>query len=67
MSAIGEANCSPDSDRHLRELKASKTLPGFDEIRLPGQQRLARRTDRMAHGVPVFAEVGRSSIRWRRS
>jgi L-2-hydroxycarboxylate dehydrogenase (NAD+) len=44
-------------DHHLRELKASKTLPGFDEIRMPGEQRLARRADRAANGVPVFAEV----------
>jgi LDH2 family malate/lactate/ureidoglycolate dehydrogenase len=44
-------------DHHLRELKASKTLPGFDEIRIPGEQRQSRRADRAANGVPVFAEV----------
>jgi LDH2 family malate/lactate/ureidoglycolate dehydrogenase len=44
-------------DRHLRELKASKPLPGFDEIRIPGEQRRTRRADRLARGVPVFAEV----------
>jgi LDH2 family malate/lactate/ureidoglycolate dehydrogenase len=32
-------------------------LPGFDSIRLPGEQRQARRADRSANGVPVFPEV----------
>jgi LDH2 family malate/lactate/ureidoglycolate dehydrogenase len=44
-------------DRQLRDLKSSKVLPGFDAIRLPGEQRMARRADRSAHGVPVFPEV----------
>ena len=30
-------------DRHLRDLRASKMLPGFDAVRLPGEQRRARR------------------------
>lgn len=44
-------------DRQLRDLKSSKVLPGFDSIRLPGEQRQARRADRLVHGVPVFPEV----------
>ena len=32
-------------------------LPGFDEIRLPGEQRQVRRAERVAKGVPVFPEV----------
>jgi LDH2 family malate/lactate/ureidoglycolate dehydrogenase len=44
-------------DRQLRDLKSSKVLPGFDTIRLPGEQREARRMDRRTHGVPVFPEV----------
>ena len=44
-------------DRHLRDLKSSPVLPGFDAIRLPGQQRLARRAERAAKGVPVLPEV----------
>jgi LDH2 family malate/lactate/ureidoglycolate dehydrogenase len=44
-------------DRQLRELKSSPVLPGFDEIRLPGEQRRARRAERVAKGVPVFPEV----------
>ncbi|MSP46912.1 MAG: Ldh family oxidoreductase [Xanthobacteraceae bacterium] len=44
-------------DRQLRDLKASKPLPGFDAIRLPGEQRRSRRGERAANGVPVFPEV----------
>ena len=44
-------------DRQLRELRSSPVLPGFDEIRLPGEQRQSRRADRAANGVPVFPEV----------
>ena len=32
-------------------------LPGFDAIRLPGEQRRTRRAERAANGVPVFPEV----------
>ena len=44
-------------DRQLRDLKSSKVLPGFDSIRLPGEQREARRAERARDGVPVFPEV----------
>jgi L-2-hydroxycarboxylate dehydrogenase (NAD+) len=44
-------------DRQLRELRASKVLPGFDAIRLPGEQRRSRRAERLSKGVPVFPEV----------
>ena len=44
-------------DRQLRDLKSSKALPGFDTIRLPGEQRLVRRAERGRDGVPVFPEV----------
>ena len=44
-------------DRQLRDLKSSPVLPGFDSIRLPGEQRQARRADRATNGVPVFPEV----------
>ena len=40
-------------DRHVRELAASKRLPGVDEIRIPGQGRLARKTERQKNGVPL--------------
>jgi LDH2 family malate/lactate/ureidoglycolate dehydrogenase len=51
------ATFKAEVDRQVRELKASKVLPGFDGIRLPGEQRKVRRADRLAHGVPVFPEV----------
>ena len=44
-------------DRHLRELRNSKVLPGFDAIRLPGEQRRLRRIERARDGVPVLPEV----------
>jgi L-2-hydroxycarboxylate dehydrogenase (NAD+) len=44
-------------DRHLRDLRESKVLPGFDAIRLPGQQRRQRRDDRMRNGVPLLPEL----------
>jgi LDH2 family malate/lactate/ureidoglycolate dehydrogenase len=46
-----------EMDRHLRDLKSSPVLPGFDAIRLPGEQRQSRRAERAKDGVPVFPEV----------
>jgi LDH2 family malate/lactate/ureidoglycolate dehydrogenase len=40
-------------DRHVHELGASKRLAGVDEIRIPGQGRLARRRERERNGVPL--------------
>lgn len=40
-------------DAVARQLKGSALLPGFDRIRLPGQDLQARRDNRLAHGVPV--------------
>lgn len=51
------AEFKSEVDRQLCELKTSKVLPGFDSIRLPGEQREARRADRRTNGVPVFPEV----------
>jgi L-2-hydroxycarboxylate dehydrogenase (NAD+) len=51
------ATFKSEIDRQLRDLKASPVLPGFDAIRLPGEQRRTRRAERMANGVPVFPEV----------
>jgi L-2-hydroxycarboxylate dehydrogenase (NAD+) len=54
-------------DRHVRDLGSSKRLPGVDEIRIPGQGRVARRADREQNGVPLsetllkqLAEVAKS-------
>jgi L-2-hydroxycarboxylate dehydrogenase (NAD+) len=40
-------------DRHVKELTSSQRLPGVEEIRVPGQGRMARRKDREANGVPL--------------
>jgi L-2-hydroxycarboxylate dehydrogenase (NAD+) len=40
-------------DRHVRDLAASRRLPGVDEIRIPGQGREARRADRQQNGIPL--------------
>lgn len=42
-----------EMDRHLGELRASPKLPGFDSIRLPGEDRRKRRADRNANGVQL--------------
>jgi len=40
-------------DRHVAELRASKRLPGVDEIRLPGDRRAQCRAERLRDGVPL--------------
>jgi LDH2 family malate/lactate/ureidoglycolate dehydrogenase len=40
-------------DRQLGELRSSPTLPGVEAIRIPGEDRRRRRTDRSANGVPL--------------
>jgi L-2-hydroxycarboxylate dehydrogenase (NAD+) len=44
-------------DRQLRDLRQSKRLPGVDAIRLPGEQRAARRAERLRDGVSILGEV----------
>jgi LDH2 family malate/lactate/ureidoglycolate dehydrogenase len=44
-------------DRHLRDLRNSERLPGVDEIRIPGEQREARRHNRSRDGVPLSPEL----------
>src|SRR5664279_3766375 len=43
-------------DRHVRELRKSKTLPG-ETVRLPGEQRAQRRADRSANGLALPREL----------
>jgi LDH2 family malate/lactate/ureidoglycolate dehydrogenase len=43
-------------DRHIRELRTSKTLPG-ESVRLPGEQRARRRADRLANGLALPDEL----------
>ena len=44
-------------DRHIRDLSSSQRLPGVEEIREPGQGRLARRKEREQYGVPLAATL----------
>jgi len=46
-----------EMDRHLAELRESPTLPGFETIRLPGEERRRRRADRSANGVQLPASL----------
>jgi LDH2 family malate/lactate/ureidoglycolate dehydrogenase len=44
-------------DRHLRDLRTSRPLPGFGAVRLPGSERRHRRADRLHNGVPMPIEL----------
>ena len=44
-------------DRHINDLASSRRLPGVDEVRVPGQGRLARRRERETNGVPLSAAL----------
>jgi LDH2 family malate/lactate/ureidoglycolate dehydrogenase len=50
------ATFKAEMDRHLRDLRTSKPLPG-QSVRLPGQERRARRADRARNGVPMPREL----------
>jgi LDH2 family malate/lactate/ureidoglycolate dehydrogenase len=51
------ATFTAETDRHLGDLRASKRLPGVEEIRLPGDRRRACRTERLRNGVPLPAAL----------
>src|SRR5215207_511438 len=40
-------------DAVIRQLHGSALLPGFDRIRLPGEDRHRRRLERQANGIPI--------------
>jgi LDH2 family malate/lactate/ureidoglycolate dehydrogenase len=44
-------------DKLWEVMKSSPTLPGVDEVRLPGERSEKIYGERMAHGVPVAAEL----------
>jgi L-2-hydroxycarboxylate dehydrogenase (NAD+) len=44
-------------DEMWEVMKSSPTLPGFDEVRLPGERTAKLYEERMAHGVPLGAEL----------
>jgi len=47
------ATFNVEVDRHVRDLRQSKRLPGVDDIRLPGDRRGQCREERLRNGVPV--------------
>src|SRR5262245_47930257 len=51
------ATFTAEVDRHMRDLRSSQRLPGVDAIRVPGEQRRARRDDRVRNGVPMLPEL----------
>jgi L-2-hydroxycarboxylate dehydrogenase (NAD+) len=51
------AEFTAEVDRHLRDLRGSKPLPGFDAVRLPGEERRRRREDRQRNGVALPREL----------
>ena len=44
-------------DRHSRELRNSKPLPGQATVRLPGEQRAKRRAERLRDGLALAPEL----------
>ena len=54
ISAFGDVeNFKNNVDNVYRTFKASATLPGYDEVLLPGEQSYKKRQDRTANGIPV--------------
>jgi L-2-hydroxycarboxylate dehydrogenase (NAD+) len=47
------ATFSAEVDRHVKDFRNSKRLPGVDEIRLPGDRRRECRAERLRDGVPI--------------
>src|SRR5204863_6815998 len=45
-------------DTVIRQLHGSALLPGFDRIRLPGEDRHRRQQERQASGIPIPASLG---------
>jgi LDH2 family malate/lactate/ureidoglycolate dehydrogenase len=54
LEAFGELNAiKRDVDRVVRELRASRRLPGVDRVWLPGEQSQAKLAERTRDGVPL--------------
>src|SRR5580693_2623846 len=47
------ATFTAEVDRHVRDFRASKRLPGVEDIRLPGDRRAQCRAERLRDGVPI--------------
>ena len=58
LAAFGEVETiKRDVDRVVRELRASRRLPGVDRVWLPGEQSQAKRIERERDGVPLPAAL----------
>jgi len=54
LAAFGDvADFKRRVDELVRDIRASKRLPGVDAIRLPGEQSHAKRAERMRLGIPL--------------
>lgn len=54
LAAFGDvAGFKRRVDELVRDIRASKRLPGVDAIRLPGEQSHAKREERMRRGIPL--------------
>jgi LDH2 family malate/lactate/ureidoglycolate dehydrogenase len=54
LAAMGDpAQFKAEVDRVRAEMQGSRTRPGFDEIRIPGDRALATRETRLRDGVPI--------------
>jgi len=50
------AQFKAEVDRHIRELRQTKALPG-QNVRIPGEQRAQRRDDRLRNGLSLTSEL----------
>jgi LDH2 family malate/lactate/ureidoglycolate dehydrogenase len=58
LEAFGEISAiKRDVDRVVRELRASRRLPGVDRVWLPGEQSQAKLAERRREGVPLPAAM----------
>ena len=54
IAAFGDANdFKRRVDVGIREIKSSPTMPGFDEVLLPGENSFRKRRDNEANGIPI--------------
>ncbi|MGY8991592.1 MAG: Ldh family oxidoreductase [Rhodospirillales bacterium] len=58
VDAFGDAKAfKKQVDTVARQMKASPTLPGVDQVHLPGEQSDAKRKDYIESGIPVHPEL----------
>lgn len=58
IAAFGDVDAfKRQVDVVVREMKASPTLPGFDEVRLPGESSYKKRAEREVSGVPIHQNL----------